>query len=271
LNSNAVGALGLDGKVALVTGATRGLGRAIAHKLAASGCHVLLNYAHSAAAAEQALSGFDGLAGSAELVRGDVATAEGTRDVLDMIEGRHGRLDVLVHNAAVFAPMSPLKPDTVAFGAAFAPMSPLKPDTVAFGAAHALALGPLLHGAGPVSRLMPAGGRIVAISSNGAGEVIPGYVATGVAKAAMESLVRYLAVELAPYGIAVNAVATALLDKGEATGPKALMDLLASRTPGGRLTLPEDVADAVALLCTAEASWIQGQVVMVDGGLGLRS
>jgi enoyl-[acyl-carrier protein] reductase III len=102
---------------------------------------------------------------------------------------------------------------------------------------------------------------------------VPAYLSVGLAKAALESLVRYLAVELAGRGIAVNAIATALLDKGDPRSLAAseLGAMLASRTPAGRLSTPADVADAVALLCADEAAWIHGQVITVDGGLGLRA
>jgi enoyl-[acyl-carrier protein] reductase III len=247
--------LGLDGKVAVVTGASRGLGRAVAHKLCASGAHVLLNYTSSADAAIESMAG---LPGTATPIRGDIRAPETVRDLVDTAVERHGRLDVFVHNAATLPPMSAVQADLMA----------LRDE-------HSLALDPLLHGAALFAKAMTDGGRVIAISGNGAGKVIPGYVAVGTAKAALESLVRYLAVELAPNGIAVNAIATALLDKGPGQqGPLAnpqAAAMLAGRTPAGRLTTPADVADAVALLCAAEAAWIHGQVITVDGGLGLRA
>jgi enoyl-[acyl-carrier protein] reductase III len=246
--------LGLDGKIAMVTGASRGLGRAVARKLCSSGCHVYLNYAHSEAAAREALEELAPLSGTAVTVKGDMSVPAEVDEVLDEVRERHGRLDVLVHNAATFHPMS-----AVAV------------DPSAFAAVQALALNPLLHGARRVPELMSSGGRIIVISSNGATRTIPGYVAVGVAKAALESLTRYLAVELAGKGIAVNVVSTALLDKGEATPNKEMLGILAARTPAGRLTTPDDVADAVALLCADEAHWIHGQILTVDGGLGLQA
>jgi enoyl-[acyl-carrier protein] reductase III len=137
----------------------------------------------------------------------------------------------------------------------------------------ATALDPLLYAAPELVAAMAGGpGRVVAVSSLGARSVVPRYVGLGVAKAALESLVRYLAADLAGHGIAVNAVTTAKLDKGGAAkvNPEAVKALVA-RTPAGRLTRPEDLADAVALLCTDEAAWIHGQVLTVDGGSGLRA
>jgi enoyl-[acyl-carrier protein] reductase III len=250
--------LGLAGKVAVVTGAGRGLGRAVAHKLCASGAHVLLNYARSTEAAQAAVAAMADLPGTATPVRGDIRDAATVRDLVDTAVERHGRLDVFVHNAATLPPMSAVEP-----------------DLTALRGEHSLALDPLLHGAALFAKAMTDGGRVIAISGNGAGRVIPGYVAVGTAKAALESLVRYLAVELAPSGVAVNAIATALLDKGPGQqGPLAnpqAAAMLAARTPTGRLTRPSDVADAVALLCAPEAAWIHGQVITVDGGLGLRA
>jgi enoyl-[acyl-carrier protein] reductase III len=244
--------LRLTGRTALVTGATRGLGFAIADKLSAAGCHVLLNYAHDDAVAEAAAKELAGRAGAVTLAKADVTDADAWRDLLDGVRADHGGLDILVHNVASARPMSALA----------APVAAVHADL-------GTALDPLLRGAGTLAELMAGRpGRIVAVSNSGARRVIPRMPSLGVAKAALESLVRYLAVELAGQGIAVNAVSTAKLDK-EGADP-AVVAALGARTPAGRLTRPADVADAVALLCTDEAAWIHGQVLTVDGGFGLR-
>ncbi|MFD6465694.1 SDR family oxidoreductase [Streptomyces goshikiensis] len=245
---------GLAGKVALVTGATRGVGLAIARKLAAQGCHTVLNYAHDEDSARLAVERLAGLPGSAVALRADVTRPQELAGLLETVRERFGRLDVFVHNAAAWHPGP-------AVGAA--------PDDVR--ADVAAAVDPLLHAAPELARLMAGGpGRVVAVSSSGAHRVIPGYVGLGVAKAALESLVRYLAVELAGRGIAVNAVSTSKIDKGPGTPQPEVAAALAARTPAGRLTTPEDIADTVALLCSAEAGWIHGQVITADGGLSLR-
>jgi enoyl-[acyl-carrier protein] reductase III len=237
-----------------VTSATRGVGLAVARKLCASGAHVVLNYAHSDADAETAVKDLAGLPGTAVAVRADVTRAEEVRRLLAGVRAEHGGLDVLVHSAGSWHP---------------SPAVGLTPQ--ALQADMALAVEPLLHAA-PLAAELMAGrpGRIVAVSSSGAHRTIPQYVAPGMAKAALEGLVRYLAVELAGRGVAVNAVSTAKIDKGPDTPQPQAAAALAARTPAGRLTRPEDVADTVALLCTTEAGWIHGQVLTADGGLELR-
>ena len=246
--------LGLEGRAVIVTGGTRGLGLATARKLCASGCDVHLTYVQDEAAARAALDELRGLKGTATVVRGDITDPATLPELLARVTERHGRLDAFIHNAATFHPMQTLDAD----------LAGVRADMAA-------ALDPLLGGAPAIAEAMAGGpGRIVAISSTGAQATVPRYVSLGVAKAALESAVRYLAVELAGRGIAVNAVAASKLAKagGPPVDPKVVQALLA-RIPAGRLTRPQDVADAVALLCTDEAAWIHGQVLTVDGGSGL--
>jgi enoyl-[acyl-carrier protein] reductase III len=245
--------LGLEGRIALVTGGTRGLGLAIARKLCACGCDVILGYGSSDEDAAHALRSLDGLKGSASAIRADLRAPDSVPELLQTVRERHGRLDVFVHNAATWTPMP-------ATGA----------DHAALHQDIATAVDPLLHAAARLPALMPPGGRVVAVSSTGAHQVVPGYVSLGLAKAALESLVGYLAVELSGHGIVVNAVSTAKLDKDPGAAKGLVEAALAARTPAGRLTVPSDVADVVALLCTDEAAWLRGQVVVADGGLCLR-
>ncbi len=193
------------------------------------------------------------LPGTVRAVRADLALPGGIDAVLDAVREHEDRLDVFVHSATSFHPGS-------ALGASLD----------GFRADLAVALEPLLLGAPGIAELMAGGpGRIVAVTSIGSRGVVPRYASLGLAKAALESLVRYLAVELAPRAITVNAVSTSKLDKGPATSAPQQAEALARRTPAGRLTTPDDIADVVSLLCHPDAGWIQGQILTADGGLSL--
>ncbi|WP_336053818.1 SDR family oxidoreductase [Streptomyces sp. CA2R101] len=244
---------GLDKRTAVVTGATRGVGLAIARKLCASGVDVLLTYAHDDADAEQAARSLEGQPGHAVVHRSDAADPASVDALLSEAHQRFGGLDFFVHNTSAFRPAAAL--DT---------------SVESVDRSLAVALMPLTSGGARLAELMAGrGGRIIAVSSLGARRVVPRYMSAGIAKAALESQVRYLAAELAGRGITVNAVSTGKIDKGDATLPGEMVKALAGRTPAGRLTTPEDIADVVALLCTDEARWIQGQVITADGGLCL--
>lgn len=238
----------MAGRVAVVTGGTRGLGRAIAIALCRRGARVVVNHLHDTAA--EVLNEARDLPGTMTSVRADIGTAAGVTALLDGIGG--DQLDYFIHNASLMRPMSALKPDPAEFTRTLE-----------------VSLGPLLYGAERLGAIMQPGGRILAISSNGAGSTIPGYLATGVGKAAMEAMVRYLAAEIAPHGISVNAISTGKLDKPGEVQDAKLLSILAARTPGGHLTLPADVADAVVMMCMPESHWLQGQIITVDGGLCL--
>ncbi|MEV0277094.1 SDR family oxidoreductase [Streptomyces sp. NPDC050610] len=243
-----------SGALALVTGATSGVGLAVARRLAAAGHEVLMNYAHDEDRALTAEKELVEAGGTVRLMRADISTPLGVVRLLEEIRGTYGRLDVLVHSAGSFHPMSTAAPRVE-------------------GALRdgAVALGPLVYGAGRLGDLLtPGAGRLVAVSSAGARSVVPGYAGLGMAKAALESMVRYLAVELAGRGIAVNAVAAGKLapDAPDRLPAEALARIVA-RTPAGRLTAADEVADVVALLCRPEAAALHGQVLTVDGGAGL--
>ncbi|HEV2376977.1 MAG TPA: SDR family oxidoreductase [Streptosporangiaceae bacterium] len=272
LSREETGGLSLTGRRAVVTGGTRGLGHAIARKLCASGCDVVINYAHDDESAGQACRNLAGLPGTVRAVKADVCDPTALARLVEDSHPAGSGLDIYVHNVAVFCPAATLAASAEGvlreFSAAVLPL---------LGAAPLLA-----------TRLRPGRGRVVAVSSNGAHRVVPRYVGLGAAKAALESTVRYLAVELAPRAITVNAVATAKLAKhpvggsdpasadgnGDARAVPGDADdraaaAVAARTPAGRLTRPDDVADVVALLCTDEARWVHGQVITADGGFSL--
>jgi enoyl-[acyl-carrier protein] reductase III len=245
----------LAGKVALVTGASRGIGRAIALKLAEAGCDVAVNYVNSHDEAEAVCAAVRAAGRRACAIQADVGKPESVAELFTEL-GRHwDRLDVLVSNAAsgVLRPALEMS---------------LKHWRWCLET-NALALALLAQRAVP---LMPAGGRIVAMSSLGAGRAMPGYGFVGASKAALESLVRTLAQELGSRGICVNAVSAGVVDTDALRAfpdREALLAAFAERAAAGKALGAEDVAGAVYLLCLPEAAMITGHTLVVDGGFSV--
>lgn len=246
----------LEGKLALITGGGRGIGRACALELAARGADVLVNYLRNGDAAEETAEAVRALGRRAETVRAHVGDPERVERMFGEVAERWGYLDILVNNAAsgVIRSVRDLEIKhwdwTLNINARGAWLC-------------AKAAVPLMDG---------RGGRIVGISSLGGGRVIPEYAAVGVSKAALESLTRYLAVELAPNGIAVNAVSGGLVDTDALAHFPRKEEMLGdarARTPAGRMVQPEDLARAVAFLCGPGGEMIRGQIIVVDGGYSL--
>ena len=247
----------LKGKVALVTGSSRGIGRAIALKLAGEGADVIINYFRRREAAEQTGRDVEKLGVRAKVIKANVGDPEKIGEMFDAIARSFGRLDIFINNAASGLPRSALDLDTKAWQWA------MDINARAF-----------LLCAQQAAKLMEGrGGKIVAITSLGSSLVWPGYVAVGVSKATLEALVRYLAIELAPKGICVNAVGASLVptDAGmlylkavQQGGGSSL-----PTAPAGRLVGAEDIANVVAFLCSEEAYMIRGQTIIVDGGTSL--
>lgn len=210
--------LGLEGKVAIVTAGTHGLGLAVAAKLCDSGADVVLATAADDPDVERARLALAGRPGAATIVPTDPDDGDSVRALLETVLSTRGRLDVFVHHA-------------------------VRPD-----------LTMLLHAAEHLVKAFTDGGRLV----------VMGYTV-----APVHGVIRTLALELAWHRVAVNAVLTPVVDNGPMNTDPELVRRLAIRSPSGRLTVPEDVANAVALLCADEAAWIQGQVITVDGGLEL--
>jgi len=245
----------LDGKVALVTGASRGIGRAIAHKLARSGCHVVANYVNSHDQAETLCAEIRAMGRRACAIQANVASPESVGELFEELHKQFDHLDILVSNAAsgVLRPALDMS---------------LKHWRWCLET-NALALNLLVQRAAP---LMPAGGRIVALSSLGATRAIPGYAFIGASKAALESLVRSLAQELGPRGIGVNAVSAGAVDTDALRvfpNREALLSSFAARAPLGAVLTADDVAAAVYLLCLPEAAMITGHTLIVDGGFSI--
>jgi enoyl-[acyl-carrier protein] reductase III len=247
----------LKGKVALVTGSSRGIGRAIALKLAKEGADVIVNYFRQREAAEQTANDIEKLGVTSKVIRANVGNPEKISEMFDIITSSFGRLDILINNAASGLPRSALDLDMKAWAWT------MDINARAF----------LLCTQRAVKLMEGRGGKIVAVSSLGSSLVLPGYIAIGVSKATLEALTRYLAIELASKDICVNAVAatwveneTALIYAKEI---QARAGALLPTTPAGRLVSAEDIANVVAFLCREEAFMIRGQTIIIDGGTSL--
>ena len=251
------GSASLSGRLALITGGGRGIGRAIALELARRGADVLINYVRHPDAAAVTAGDARALGVRSDTVRANLADEAAIARMLEEIGHRFGYLDILINNSAsgVNRPITELTPhhwdwtlNVNARGAWLCARAAL----------------PLMQARG--------GGAIVNMSSLGASRAMRDYFLVGVSKAALEAVTRYLAVELAPHGVRVNAVSGGLVEtdalKAFPWGADVVRETL-SRTPAGRLGEPEDIARVVAFLCTADAAMIRGQTIIVDGGFSL--
>jgi enoyl-[acyl-carrier protein] reductase III len=240
----------LAGGTVLVTGGSRGIGKTIALRLARAGAaRVAIGYFRSDSAAEETAGELAALGAEPILVRGNV----GSERVLQQVEAL-GPLRVLVHNAATGV----IRPA-------------LETEDKHWDWTHHANARALLSLARVVAPAMPTGSSIVAISSLGSTRVLDNYTLVGTSKAALEALVRYLAVELGPRGIRVNAVSAGVVATGalEYFPNRDEMLEMGARNPAGRIVTAEDVAGLVAFLCSDDAEMIRGQTVVVDGGWSL--
>lgn len=241
-----------EGASVFVTGGSRGIGRAIALRFATLGAkRVAIGYLRSDAAAAATAEELTALGAEAVLIRGNVSSDRVLEEVAEL-----GPLDVLVHNAATGVIRPALETEDKHWDWTLA--------------ANARALLALARVTAP--RMLP-GASIVGISSLGAQRVLENYTLVGTSKAALEALVRYLAVELAPLGIRVNAVSGGVVqtDALEHFPNRAEMLRSGADNPVGRLVAPEDIAGAVTFLCSPQAEMIRGQTLIVDGGFSLRA
>ncbi|TET80465.1 MAG: enoyl-[acyl-carrier-protein] reductase FabL [Anaerolineales bacterium] len=245
-----------EGKVALVTGSGRGIGRAIALRLAEEGADLVINFFRNRKPAEETAEVIRSLKRRAIVVKANVGDIDGIDALFDATEKEYGGLDILVCNAASGYNRPALKQKPKGWDWTMN----INARSLLFSAQHA-------------ARLMQprGGGHIVSISSPGSFRVLPDYVVVGASKAALEALTRYLAIEFSPLGIVVNAVSPGVVE----TDALKYFDLLKdgtvipqaiAATPAGRLVKPEDVAGLVAFLCSPDASMIRGQIIIIDGG-----
>jgi enoyl-[acyl-carrier protein] reductase III len=243
--------LSFDGASILVTGGSRGIGKAIALRFAELGAvRVAIGYLRNDAAADAAAEELRAAGADPVLVRGNVSAERVAKEVAAL-----GPLDVLVHNAATGVIRPALEVQKKHW------------DWTLDANAHALLA--LAQAAAPQMR---QGSSIVGISSLGSTRVLENYVLVGTSKAALESLVRYLAVELAPRGIRVNAVSAGVVETAALEhfpNKDEMLTMARERTPVGRMVEPGDVADAVAWLCSPAAAMVCGQTIVVDGGFSL--
>lgn len=245
----------LSGKVALVTGGSRGIGRAIALRLAGQGAEVVITYVRHRNSAQETIDAITAIGGKCRALRVNLADESSLMAMLDELRNHHSRLDIVISNAAsgVLRPVRDLT-------------SRHWDWAVNINARALLLL------AQQVVPMMGAGGRIIAVSSIGATRAIPNYTVVGASKAALESLVRHLAVEFGPLGITVNTISAGVVDTDalkKFPNREAILSASMARTPLGRLTTPEDVADVSLLLCSPLARMIHGQTVVVDGGYAI--
>lgn len=255
--------MSLEGKHALVTGSSRGIGRGIALKLAEKGAKVAVNYFRNEAAAKDTLANVRARGSDGLVIQADVCRREEINRMFDRAKAEFGKLDIFVHNA---------RPDLPGFYAGPMNLTLDQWDTAMDSQAKAF-----LVGVREATRLMPDGGRILAITYSPGGRFgsWQPWVAMGSAKAAMESLCRYFAVALAKRHITVNAVSPGWIEDSvlNSLPPEAQNRVRAWQeggwTPMGRLGTPADIGNAVTLLCSEEASWITGQTLAVDGGASL--
>ena len=245
----------LEGKVALVTGASRGIGRAIALELARQGADIAFNYLRGHKGAAQVEGEVTGLGVRCLSMRAHLGDPRQISSLFRAVGEEFGRLDILVNNAASGVQRKALDLEEKHWDWTLnintrAPWLCVK----------------------EAAPLMKGGGHVVNITSLGSRRVLPYYMSVGVSKAGLEALTRYLAVELGPLGISVNAVAGGYVETDALAhfpNHEAMLADARSATPAGRTLTPEDIARVAVFLCTDAASMIRGQVIVVDGGLSL--
>ncbi|MEU9857868.1 SDR family oxidoreductase [Streptomyces sp. NPDC047974] len=248
----------LTGRIALVTGGAKNIGRAIATVLAERGAHVLINYFHSHEQAKRTQEELRERGARVDLLRASVARPEQVDRMFEEIDRRYGSLDILVNNAAngALVPLDELTDEH---------LDKALDTNLKGGLRCARAAAPLMERAG--------GGSIVNLSALGSSRlVMANYLACAPAKAAVEAVTRHLAVEYAPKNIRVNTASAAMLTSEVADAfpdAEAMRNAIVSATPLGRLGTPEEFAEVVAFLASDRAAWITGQTILADGGLSL--
>jgi len=247
--------MSLDGKLALVTGSGRGIGRSIALKLASQGADIVVNFFRRRESAEQTARDIEALGVKTEVIRANIGDPAKIQEMFDLIADKFGHLDILINNAASGVGRPILDVDVKAWD-----------WTMDINAKAAL-----LCAQQAVKLMEGRGGKIISISSLGSLFALPDYSIVGISKSTIEAITRYLAIELAPKNICVNTVAASAVET-EALKfyiKEGIIKDIRHVTPAGRMVSPEDVANVVAFLCSEEAFMIRGQTVIVDGGTSI--
>jgi 3-oxoacyl-[acyl-carrier protein] reductase len=238
-------------RTAIVTGASKGIGAAIAQRLAADGFHTVVNYSSSAAEAEKVVAAIEAAGGHACTIGGDVSDAAAVRTLFDQAEAEFGPVDVLVNNAGILK---------------VAPLAEVTDED--YQRLIAVNLTGTFNGMREGARRVRSGGRIINFSTSIIGNYIPAYAIYAATKAAVEAMTHVLAKELGPRGVTVNAVAPGpiatemfLTGRSEEVLRRATADI-----PLGRLGEPADIARVVSFLASPESGWVNGQIIKANGG-----
>lgn len=244
----------LAGKVAIVTGAAKGIGAGIATAMAAAGAKVVVNYVSGRADAERVVSGITAAGGTAIAISADVSRSDQLRRLFAGTKEHFGRLDVLVNNAGVFA---------------FAPLEQVTAEE--FHRQFDInVLGPILASREAVALFGDGGGAIVNIGSGISHSPLPGSVVYAATKGAIDVVTRQLAIELGPRRIRVNSIQPGLVDTEGARQLGIIESELArefvGHTPLGRIGRPDDIGDVAVFLASDAARWITGESLLVAGG-----
>jgi enoyl-[acyl-carrier protein] reductase III len=247
-----------EGKVALITGSSRGIGRALALTLARDGADVVVNYQRNSDLADAVVREIQGLGSRAIAVQANMESTDDIDRLFERVGDEFGRLDHFVSNAAA---------------SSFKKIVDLKAHNL--DRSFDLNVRAFVLGAQRAVKLMRDGGRIAVLSSYGSIRAYPTYANLGSNKAAIEAWVRYMAVEFAPHGINVNAVNGGLIDTEscayfyENVAGMAPIESVLSKVPKGRMGTTQEVADTIAFLLAPESEYITGQTICVDGGLSV--
>jgi len=241
-------------QVAIITGASRGIGAAVAQRLAKDGFAVVVNYAGNVAEADKVVAAINASGGTAIAIQADVAQSADVRRLFDQTIAQLGRVDVLVNNAGIMPPQLPQLAAT---------------DDDTFDRLVAVNLKGSFNTMREASTRLEQGGRIINFSSSLVGTLLPGYSAYVATKAGIEGMTTILAKELRGKNITVNAVApgptaTALFLDGKTP---ELIERLAKMAPLERLGMPDDIANSVSFLAGPDGSWINGQTLRANGGM----